>query len=364
MPATPWGSHRNCRRGNAIANYLATSDLVVIKNGNPTYMRPPRYMNAIDLTLITQDITLKWETEPDTWGSEHFPIVLSRSRRNNVPRKTKKITNWEKYRQGLANSTADDLLHCIKTSLANSTKTVFYPTSMPVPGLKFLNLRAVRRRAQRRAIRTGLEVDCISYKRISAAHRRHVLKLRRTQWKQFSASLTAHTPVTKVWSALRAIECLPQPSNPLVTLSVSSKREPKDPADELVTELAQVASCNDPRPSLRVSASDGSPTEVATGLRHARESNAFALALFLDVKKAYDSVKHSACLLALTEARITGCLLRFIVDFLSDRKFDVSVSGHISFTNYFQRGVPQGSVLSTTLFNLIMAGIQKRMRHN
>ncbi|XP_064485180.1 uncharacterized protein LOC135397506 [Ornithodoros turicata] len=72
------------------------------------------------------------------------------------------------------------------------------------------------------------------------------------------------TPLSQkygVWSTLRAIEGLPRPSNPLVTLSVSSKREPKDLAEEFARELAQVASCIDHRPSLRDSASDGSPTD-------------------------------------------------------------------------------------------------------
>ncbi|XP_064467688.1 uncharacterized protein LOC135378565 [Ornithodoros turicata] len=80
-------------------------------------------------------------------------------------------------------------------------------------------------------------------------------------------------------------------------------------------------------------------------------------AVFLDVKKAYDSVYHAAILDALTAAQVGGCPLRWIQDFLSGRYLFVRTAGGDTTKHHVTRGVPQGSVLSHILFNLIMASL-------
>jgi hypothetical protein len=45
-------------------------------------------------------------------------------------------------------------------------------------------------------------------------------------------------------------------------------------------------------------------------------------------------------------------LIKLIGSFLSQRKFVVSVEGEMSTQRVMQAGVPQGSVLSPTLFNM------------
>jgi retron-type reverse transcriptase len=45
-------------------------------------------------------------------------------------------------------------------------------------------------------------------------------------------------------------------------------------------------------------------------------------------------------------------LIKLISSFLSHRKFRVSVEGELSTPRYTEAGVPQGSVLSHTLYNL------------
>jgi hypothetical protein len=45
-------------------------------------------------------------------------------------------------------------------------------------------------------------------------------------------------------------------------------------------------------------------------------------------------------------------LVKLIASFLSNRKFKVSVEGELSLTRKVAAGVPQGSVLAPTLYNL------------
>jgi retron-type reverse transcriptase len=74
--------------------------------------------------------------------------------------------------------------------------------------------------------------------------------------------------------------------------------------------------------------------------------------VFLDIEKAFDTTWHSGLLYKLSNLEFSKSLIKLIGSFLSQRKFSVSVEGEMSTRREMQAGVPQGSVLSPTLFNL------------
>lgn len=76
-------------------------------------------------------------------------------------------------------------------------------------------------------------------------------------------------------------------------------------------------------------------------------------ALFLDLKSAFDKVHHSALLIKLHTIGVRGRLAIFIKNFLSQRTFSVRCGNTYSPPMVQDHGVPQGCVLSPTLF-LIM----------
>jgi retron-type reverse transcriptase len=75
-------------------------------------------------------------------------------------------------------------------------------------------------------------------------------------------------------------------------------------------------------------------------------------AVFLDIEKAFDTTWHSGLLYKLSKMEFSTNLIKLIGSFLSNRKFSVSVEGEMSTPREMQAGVPQGSVLSPTLFNM------------
>lgn len=82
----------------------------------------------------------------------------------------------------------------------------------------------------------------------------------------------------------------------------------------------------------------------------------------IDVKKAFDSIPHASVLEGARRRGLRGHTLRFITAFLSNRLFRVRVGPTLGPLTPNNIGVPQGSVLSPTLFNLAMAELPFQLR--
>lgn len=90
-------------------------------------------------------------------------------------------------------------------------------------------------------------------------------------------------------------------------------------------------------------------------------SNSYATAIFFDMEKAYDKTWKHQILKEMHYSGLRGCLPLNIVQFLKERTFKVKINGVLSkeYTQY--EGVPQGSVLSTTLFIMAINDITKQL---
>lgn len=87
------------------------------------------------------------------------------------------------------------------------------------------------------------------------------------------------------------------------------------------------------------------------------------IAVFLDIKSAFDTTWRPGIMQKLKQWNIHGNMYAFIYNFLSKRTFRVRVNGILSEIHTLENGVPQGSVLSSTLFiiaiNDIFSGISQ-----
>jgi hypothetical protein len=74
--------------------------------------------------------------------------------------------------------------------------------------------------------------------------------------------------------------------------------------------------------------------------------------VFLNIEKAFDNTWHHGLLYKVSKLKFSTDLIELIGSFISERKFGVSVEGEMSSPRVMQAGMPQGAVLSPTLFNM------------
>ena len=96
-----------------------------------------------------------------------------------------------------------------------------------------------------------------------------------------------------------------------------------------------------------------------TFIREAWAEDKHVVAIFFDLEKAYDTTWKHGILRKLHELGYRGRMAHFLEGFLESRTFKVRAGSTYSDTFEQEMGVPQGSILSPTLFNVQINDIAK-----
>jgi hypothetical protein len=81
------------------------------------------------------------------------------------------------------------------------------------------------------------------------------------------------------------------------------------------------------------------------------------VATFIDLSKAFDKVWKEGLLLKLLTAGVTGHMFNWVKSFLNHRTARVKLEGSLSHAVKIREGVPQGGVISPTLFVIFINDI-------
>ena len=84
--------------------------------------------------------------------------------------------------------------------------------------------------------------------------------------------------------------------------------------------------------------------------------------IYLDFAKAFDKVNHDILLRKIANHGIRGKVGVWIRDFLSNRKYRVMANGEMSEEQDVVSGVPQGTVLASILFIIMISDIDESLK--
>ena len=90
--------------------------------------------------------------------------------------------------------------------------------------------------------------------------------------------------------------------------------------------------------------------EITEEIKETIDNKKYGCGIFIDLRKAFDTVNHDILLKKLEHYGIRGNALKWFRSYLTNRKQYVSLNGECSESKHITCGVPQGSCLGPLLF--------------
>ena len=90
--------------------------------------------------------------------------------------------------------------------------------------------------------------------------------------------------------------------------------------------------------------------QITEKIKETIDRNKYGCGIFIDLRKAFDTINHEILITKLEHYGIRGIALNWFRSYLTNRKQYVFLNGEASVLNIVSCGVPQGSVLGPLLF--------------
>ena len=103
---------------------------------------------------------------------------------------------------------------------------------------------------------------------------------------------------------------------------------------------------------------------VINQLQEAKARKEYSVVLIIDFESCFEKVWISGLLFKAMRNGINGRMIKFLHNYVTDRKYSLSVNDEKSDWVVSSVGIPQGSVLSPSLCNLYTSDAMKKLLSN
>lgn len=247
-----WGSAKTTRRGRELLDLAYDHDLCVLNDGPPTFVRGTRSSSCLDVAFVSREIVSRssWFVDVECHGSDHIPTytTISGFQVNTKPHSVL-YTDWKKFKDGVevrlqTTGTYHEFISAIQLSAKEATKAVHLSPSRTTVDAEYERLRAIRRRAERRARRTKLPADIRNDRRTQKHMRRHLNKLSKKKWRRTCASFDPRASLSLMWHIARGLRSAPQQRTPFNALSIFLRRPALAIAEDFCASLVGPSTVN------------------------------------------------------------------------------------------------------------------------
>ena len=392
-----WGANQENERGKVVEKLIDSHNLILLNDFVHTRFDSYHQTSSLlDLSLCHPSIYMDvaCEVYSDRLGSDHHPIIITANTSDypvpqRVPKWNFKKAKWDAFQDQCIAEITPDLFNDAEDKMAIFSSTLLdiaadnIPKTSPFPKRKAKPwfdedcqaAKKERNKANKLANKHPSAANSMLARLIQARTKKLFKQKKRDSWKNYVSSVNVDTPSKKVRDMIRKITGK-NVASPMHHL--------KDENGTLITDRVEIA--NTLGAAIEKSSSSNNYSKefqsikarkekqranrstvdhlvrLETFIRDAFIQNQHLVAVFCDLQKAYDTTWKCGILQHLYDMGLRGNLPIFIGKFLSDRTFQVHLGTILSDKIFHQEeGVPQGAILSTTLFNVKINNIVKQV---
>lgn len=238
-----WGSASSNYYGSRILDMLHDNNLCYLNTGSRTRRTPPHEGKSVpDLSICSPNLAsnLTWYTHKFTYGSDHFPIIITfptlfgKTSIKRSPRLKHKLSNadWCSYRDKVEqkieslprvnsnnSSLCAEALASLLVQVADEVFPVKSTTSRKVPSPPWWDqecAEAVRKRkeAEKKYISNSTTENFNFLSELITSTRKLIKKKKWEGWRNFCLSISPDTPPSDVWTNIRRFRSVFKESKP------------------------------------------------------------------------------------------------------------------------------------------------------
>lgn len=239
--STTWGYDSTDGRGSCLEAAIDDCGLSLLND--PTLatrvgLHRRQKNTSPDLTIATTGVIRTWSPYTTTWGSDHYPILLTLRGKRFRTRQYLSHIDWQTFRTALRipqNATLPQFTAAIHSAKAHATEEILCDSATPALDAHLTNLwKRVQTLTTRYLTNGKRHRDLIRIRRQYQIIRQYQRSLSNEHWHSLCAKLGKERGLSRLWSTFRSLSGK-RKGKPTLFASLTLRDPPADVEHRLIT---------------------------------------------------------------------------------------------------------------------------------